>query len=145
MGTNYYHRTNICGPTGRWWWRRPGCGRYDETHICKSHLSFEAVLDIDIDIAYLANTVVVVGSWQEWKARLRAGGEVWDSYGERVPTEEFIRDVEATNPEARRWQYDWVRDNQWRSPLHTIISQSPRPDAHWLDPDGFTFTGRPFS
>lgn len=135
MSTNYYHRTNICDC----------CGRYDETHICKSRVSFEAVLDIALDDDYLANMVVVVGSWQEWKARLRAGGEVWDESEERVPTEQFIRDVEATDAPLRRWQYDWVRDHQSQSPIQIIISQNPRPDAYWLDPDGFTFSGRPFS
>lgn len=129
MGTNYYHRTGVCG----------SCGRYDETHICKSMHSFEAVTMLD-KTPPVWETVVVVGSWHDWKVRLRASGEVWDEYGNQFTVEEFISMVESTRLDRRRWQYDWMCSN-----LPGEVSDGPEPGKSWLDPDGFSFSGRPFS
>lgn len=128
MGTNYYHRTNICDC----------CGRYDEQHICKSLVSFEAPVawqDPQPD-----GFVVTIKSWADWKARLLDGGEVWDEYGERIPTDEFIARVEATDPERRRWQYDWMAEH-----LPERVSVQPAEGMDWLDADGFSFYGGAFS
>lgn len=129
MGTNYYHRTDIC----------PCCSRYEVTHICKSHITFEAIVQWNDD----GTMAVVVSSWAQWKDRLRAGGEVWNEYREIIPTERFIADVEATDPQARRRQYDWLRDERpvWMQPHLDSVS----PDGEWLDADGFSFSGREFS
>lgn len=128
MGTNYYHRTNIC----------ECCERYDETHISKYFTDFEAVV-VDLDEAPWG-FLVVVGSWQEWKSRLLSGGEIWDEYGNRLPTKEFIDKVELTLPEDRRRHYDFIAKNY---PVE--ISDEPDNYKYWLDPQGFSFSGRPFS
>lgn len=133
MGTNYYHRTNICSC----------CGRYEETHICKSLNSFEAVTRWLDEPPY--GRVIEIGSWQEWKARLldpepSLAGQVWDEYGEQISVEEFIERVEATDPEWRRRQFTWMVNN---APAE--VSSEPRLEKTWLDPDGFTFSGRSFS
>lgn len=114
MGTNYYHRTMIC----------ECCGRYDQAHICKSFVSFHGYPD---------NPVPIV-SWQDWKrAILTPRTYVYDEYGIQLPTEEFIRRVEATNPAARRRQFDEICAN-W---------PEYRGD-YWLDPDEFTFSWTEF-
>lgn len=97
MGTNFYHRNNLCHC----------CGRFDERHIGKSFTMFQGYDDIR--------------SWQDWKRELLAGGEVWDEYSAKWDTEGFIAAVERTIPAARRRQYDWVmreahplsRDRDW--------------------------------
>lgn len=133
MGTNYYHRTNIC----------ECCDRYDETHICKSLTSFEAVIvwggENDCE------RIVTVGSWQQWKYRILEGGQVWDEYGKMIPVATFVADVESVDPERRRWQYDWCVRNQGLSGLRIPIVDCPTPDGEWLDADGFSFSGREFS
>lgn len=127
MSTNYYHRTNICSC----------CDRYDETHIGKNTSGFEAVIDWDTDDG---RPVMVVSTWQEWKERLLAGGEVYDEYGTRIPTDEFIAERESLSMDARRRQYDWMAANR-----PSEISWVPERDHTWLDPEGFTFYGGEFS
>lgn len=131
MGTNYYHRTSICSC----------CGRYDETHICKSHISFEAITEWQDD----GNLIVTVGTWTQWRERLLADGEVWNQYGEHIPTTTFIADVESVTLENRRRQYDWCVEHQHAGWRDIPISDDPHPDAEWLDPLGYSFSGRPFS
>lgn len=115
MGTNFYHRTAIC----------EHCGRYDEHHICKSMTSFQGYPDLD------------VMSWQDWKRRIRAGGEVWNEYGDQIPTEDFIRDVELEDMQERRRQYDWVKAHS--------LPYDTEDQKTWLDPDGYTFYAGDFS
>lgn len=133
MGTNYFHRTNIC----------KCCNRYDQQHICKSLVSFEAPFTYNYSYETEEGTFgSSLTSWQAWKAHLLAGGEVWNEYGERLEVLEFVRLVESTEPGIRRWQYDYVRNH-------------PRPGApptdkicdggQWLDADGFSFYGGAFS
>jgi hypothetical protein len=117
MGANYYHRTNRCDC----------CGRFDERHICKSGTSFQGYRP---DWANDSTPLIV--SWEEWKTALRADGEVWDEYGQRHDVEQFIADVEATEPERRRRQYDWMVQHARDYGLSM--------DRDWLDPDGFSFT-----
>lgn len=128
MGTNYNFRTAVCGE----------CGRYDEVHICKSMTSFDTIRRTNPD-SY--ETEILVGSWSEWKTYLRnTVGEIVDEYGAVHQVEEFIAAVEAIDPEDRRWQYDWMVKNQ-----PGYVSDGPQVDRSWLDPDGYTFSGRGFS
>lgn len=121
MGTNYYHRTDVC----------PTCHRGTEAHICKSLTMFQTVEEWQ-DVG------PPVQSWQEWKERLRAGGEVWDEYGTRWGVEEFIAAVEETTPDARRRQYDaMAAEPFWR---HRVED-----GTEFLDPDGFSFSRGEFS
>lgn len=128
MGTNYFHRSNIC----------ECCGRYDEQHICKSLVTFEAPVVWQDEPPY--GYVVTVKSWADWKARLLDDGEVWDEYGERIPSDEFIARVEATDPERRRRQYDWMVEHE---PERATVQ--PAEGMDWLDVDGFSFCGGAFS
>lgn len=136
MGTNYYWRHNICSC----------CGRYDSMHICKSLVSFQGYFDEaewDDERREFKPAPPLIVSWQQWKAKLRAGeGEVWDEYGDRLDTEQFIADVEATDADNRRRQYDWVVRNDGLG-YHREFGVVPR--GEWLDPDGFSFYGGEFS
>lgn len=136
MGTNYYWRHNIC----------TCCGRYDEWHICKSLISFEGhfgepVWD-EADLRFNSAPPLVT-SWEEWKGLIRKDGEVWDEYGVQHDVEEFIPRVEATDPAARRRQYDWCAAHPER--LGDIRVGPVGERSYWLDADGFSFYGGEFS
>lgn len=136
MGTNYYWRHNICSC----------CGRYDQQHICKSLVMFRGYFDEpewDNDRREFKPAPPLIVSWQQWRAKLRSDeGEVWDEYGDRLDTEEFILDVEATDADNRRRQYDAVVS--YGTPfLERKFGVQPRGD--WLDADGFSFYGGEFS
>lgn len=128
MGTNYYHRSNIC----------ECCGRFDEQHICKSMTMFNGVVRWLDEKPY--GFVVTVPSWQDWKARLVAGGEVWDEYGERWDTDQFIERVEVTDADDRGSQHAWIVRNR-----PELASDGPEDSRDWLDADGFSFHGGEFS
>ena len=120
MGTNYYWRRDFCGQ----------CGRYDEVHVCKSLISFQGSPMAD----ELGRTVV---SWQDWKRLLTEdAAEIVDEYGNEYTADEFIAKVEATDPEARRRQFDYVRQQ--------VATIGIGPDLNWLDSDGFSFYGGEF-
>ncbi len=69
MGTNFYHRINICSE----------CRRYDERHIGKSSVgwqfSFKGWKDSEGRPA--------IKSWQDWKYILKTfkDGQIFDEYG----------------------------------------------------------------
>ncbi len=69
MGTNYYHRYNICSE----------CRRYDKRHIGKSsagwQFSFKGWKDSEGRPA--------IKSWQDWKYILKTfkDGQIFDEYG----------------------------------------------------------------
>lgn len=136
MGTNYYWRHNICSC----------CGRYDELHICKSLVSFEghfAEAERDETSGKYAPPAALIVSWSQWRNKLRDGGEVWDEYGLRHDTAEFIAFVEATDPVARRRQYEWCVNHPHIVPPRRIDRIGPC--GEWLDADGFSFYGGEFS
>lgn len=128
MGTNYYHRTNICGC----------CDRYDEAHICKSMTSFEGPVRWLDEPPY--GPVVELGSWQAWRERILAGGEVWDEYGGQIEPETFVARVERTSLDDRRRQHEWMLKNAPNG-----VSDGPEEGKSWLDADGFSFYGGTFS
>lgn len=134
MGTNYYWRHNACGT----------CDRYDEWHICKSRVSFRGRFEApewDEDTCSYGPQRPVVVSWQEWKALLRGGGEVWDEHGVRLAAAAFIADVESTSRAARRRQYDWCVAHPERVQNVDVVGDR----GTWLDADGFSFYGGEFS
>lgn len=124
MGANYYHRFGHCDC----------CGRYDERHICKSLVMFQGYRP---DPDWPEDPTPTLVTWEGWKLALRADGTVWDEYGREHDVESFIADVEATKPEYRRRQYDWVQENRY--------GYGRDADSDWLDPDGFSFCNREFS
>lgn len=114
MGTNYYAH-----------WRPPGAETFTlRLHICKSHRMFNGS---------------VFPSWQAWKTFLEhnvAGTErvtIVDEYNAEILLSEFVARVEATAPDLRRRQYDWLVRNDY--PTH----------LDWLDDDGFSFHDGEFS
>lgn len=126
MGTNYYHRTNICGC----------CQRYDETHICKSFGTLHGLFEWLDEDPYGYRPVVV--TWQQWKARLLISGEVWDEYGDHIPTDKFIAQMEDKTRDYRQWE--WVIEND-----PARARSGPEERRYWVDDDGFTFYGGDFS
>src|SRR5690349_1926872 len=92
MGTNYYARKDAC----------EHCGRGDEDiHICKSLVMFRGYGPGD--------PLGEIKSWADWRAVLEQGElRIFDEYGQEHSVAAFIADVEATAPEARRRQYDWM-------------------------------------
>lgn len=128
MGTNYYWVAPPC----------EHCGRSDDRlHICKTYTMFHGTFDEDAAGEPIPKPV----SWQQWKEHLRtAEGRIVDEYGREHDVEDFIAEVEATSPEARRWQYDWVASH----PRHGHVIGNIEPGADWLDEDGFSFYGASF-
>lgn len=127
MGTNYYAIEDEC----------PTCGRNERRHICKSHISFQGHFT-EFPDDYEPKPWLV--SWQDWKDWLRHGEviRVEDEYGKQYEVDDFIDRVEATSPEARRRQYDWM-----------VQHEPDRVDkvaegCDWLDADGFSFYGGGF-
>lgn len=124
MSTNYYAH-----------WRPPGASTVVvELHICKSLRSFSGLM---------------FDSWAKWRdwllhqsepSRLSAGGsvEIVDEYGDRHDLEQFIAGVEATDPEDRGRQTNWVKAHPYE-----LGTDGGRWD--WLDADGFSFHRGEFS
>jgi hypothetical protein len=120
MGTNYYHRTNIC----------ECCNRYDETHIGKSSggwtFSFQGFKK-----AYEDDETEEVLSYADWLNRLQSGGKIFDEYGDEVSLDEFMALVEMKKGEKRN---------------HTIYCRTHHPGLdNWLDADGHSFSAGEFS
>lgn len=98
MGTNYYHRTNICDC----------CGRYEERHIGKHsagwQFSFQA---IDED-------QLVIQSRKDWYNHLiNESGKIFDEYGQELTLEELHAIVESSRGgivHARRYPGDGFVD-----------------------------------
>jgi hypothetical protein len=129
MGTNYYAVHDTCGH----------CGRFERTHICKSHIIFRAHFTWDSD----GDPEPWLTSWADWRHFLCGPkvDHIVDEYGDRHDIAAFIDRVEATDLAARRRQYDWcANDPQPYRKLDVV-----EPDADWLDPDGFSFHGGGFS
>lgn len=80
-----------------------------------------------------------VTSWAQWKAAIRAIGEVWNEYGVPMDAETFIGWIEDASEAGRRRQYDWVQEHAETDPYTASIR-----DTYWLDEDGFTFTSGEF-
>jgi len=120
MGTNYYHRTNVCSC----------CGRYDEHHIGKSSggwtFGFHGEREKDPDI----NPLGVVVSFAEWKDRLKEG-KIFNEYGEEVSLEDFLQLVESKrNGNINHTEYCRINHPEERC---------------WLDDDGNSFSEGEFS
>lgn len=127
MGTNYYHRTNLCGE----------CGRYDQTHIGKLsfgwEFSFQAVYDTEGKLE--------VGSWRKWRERLERGGEVWNEYGQQTLLTKFITTVNESR----------LPHNEVNPFIHAVYCQSNTSmDASylktlWLDENRWSFSSGKFA
>lgn len=119
IGTNFYHRTNIC----------ECCHRYDERHIGKSSggwaFSFRGY-GADYD-------GVEIKSYKDWLSLLEGGGEIRSEYGELIPLDDFKAMVEGKraaplNQATETWQ-----------------NYPSMADDVWLDEEGNAFCSRYFS
>ena len=120
MGTNYYHRTNICSC----------CGRYDETHIGKDsfgwQFSFQGLVDEEMK--------PVVSTYKEWKDRLLSG-RIFDEYGREIGYQDFLDLVERSQSDKLN-HYDYCVEHH-----PTVIAQC----TEWKDNEGYSFTSTNFS
>lgn len=123
MGTNYYHRTNIC----------QHCNRYDEVHIGKSShgwtFNFHGERESDPEFNPLGGIVI---SFADWKERLKEG-RIFDEHGKETSLEDFIQLVESK------------RDEKYN---HATYCQTYHPDyasRSWLDDEGNSFSEGEFS
>jgi hypothetical protein len=75
MGTNYYHRRDVC----------PTCQRAaEEVHIGKSSMGW----------TFSFSGTAGYRTWEEWRDVLRSGGEIRDEYGDAVTLAHLERLVE---------------------------------------------------
>ena len=119
MGTNYYAIEPQCTHPCE------HCQQQTEWHIGKSLVMFQAHQD---------SPWGPIRSWQDWKRVITEHHlEVIDEYGDRHLADDFIRDVEATDPERRGRQYRWMVD-------HGIAVPGEDDPRDWLDGDGFSIT-----
>lgn len=121
MGTNYYHRTNIC----------EHCGHYDQHHIGKSSagwtFSFHGEKDPDPETNPLGG---VVESYADWLERLKAGGKIFNEYEEEVTLPEFMLTVDRKRDEPNN---------------HTDAMQTSDSARNWHDAEGHSFSEGEFS
>lgn len=122
MGTNYYHRTNIC----------PHCDRYDENHIGKSSggwtFGFHGEREKEPEFNSLGGVVV---SFEDWKTRFK-DGKIFDEYGDEISVEKFINLVE-TKRDAKLNHTEYC------------VEQHSRTSENWLDDEENSFTEGEFS
>lgn len=123
MGTNFYHRTNICDH----------CNRYDEHHIGKSSggwtFSFHGEREIDPEMNPLNEMIT---SFSDWKTRLK-DSKIFNEYDEEISLTEFLQLVEDKRDE---------KNNQ------TTYCRIEHPDYAkncWLDDEGNSFSEGEFS
>lgn len=123
MGTNYYHRTNICSH----------CDRYDEYHIGKSSMgwtfSFHGEKETIVEFNPLGK---VVASFSDWKERLKKG-KIFNEYGEEILLEEFLKLVESK------------RDSEHNHTEYCRIHHPDHAKQCWLDDEGNSFSEGEFS
>lgn len=126
MGTNYYHRTNICAE----------CGHYDERHIGKSSIGWQFSFrgyNIDRD-DFDEEAKPIIASWQDWKEVLKEG-KIFDEYGKEWSYDDFIAKVEKTK--GKQNHYDYLCDSpQYGAPY--LIDM-------WKDAEGWDFSSMEFS
>lgn len=126
MGTNFYHRYNICSE----------CERYDERHIGKRSMgwqfSFKAWATYDKD----GESQPLIASWEDWKNVLTGvKGKIFDEYGHEIEVSEFIEMVEKTR--GGKNHYDYLRDSsQYGAAYLTDM---------WKDAEGWDFSSMGFS
>ena len=99
MGTNYYHKTNIC----------PQCGRFDEAHIGKSSAGWQ----------FSFRGYPEIRSYKDWIKELKRNGVIYDEYGRGVTLREFKSMVASKKSFKNHYDYckidhpESVRD-QWK-------------------------------
>jgi len=122
MGTNFYHRYNICSE----------CERYDERHIGKRssgwQFSFRGYNDDE--------GKPIIASWQDWKNVLTGlkQGKIFDEYRKEIEVSEFIEMVEKTK--GKQNHYDYLRESPNYGPAYL--------KDLWKDEEGWDFSSTEF-
>ena len=120
MGTNYYHRTDIC----------KCCNRYKEKHIGKSSMGWQ------FSFQGYNEDYPEIYSFKDWKRELLSEGEIFDEYGNHISLDDFIRKVESKKIEENN-HYDYCKK----------YSKERGYDMgnDWKDEEGYSFTFAEFS
>jgi hypothetical protein len=129
MGTNYYHRTNICNH----------CNRYEEKHIGKSSAGWQ------FSFQGYKEDISRIMSFEDWKRELQTKGVIGvicNEYGEEISFEDFVKMVEDKqtgkfNNKPNRNRYDYCLEN--RNVYGYDMSRE------WKDKEGYSFTFAEFS
>ena len=125
MGTNYYHRTDICET----------CKRYKEQHIGLNSAGWEFSFQ-----GYLAEKhQPTIMSFEDWKRELKADGKIFDEYGKEIFFKDFVKMVEdkkggTFNDRPNLNHYEYCK----KQALCNM-------DKDWKDPEGHSFTFSEFS
>jgi hypothetical protein len=118
MGTNYYHRTNIC----------KHCGRYDELHIGKLSAGWRFTFR-----GYRSDGLDII-TYRDWLEILGPNPSIFDSYGRQVTLEEFKELVENSMKGVSHCE-EMKKDSWYDIFKHQL----------WVDLDGYDFNEAEFS
>lgn len=122
MGTNYYHRTDIC----------ECCNRYKEKHIGKNSMGWQ--FSFQGYMGYEENPKIQ--SFEDWKRELLADGKIFDEYGKEFSLKEFVDLVESKKT-APNHHYDYCMK-------HSAVRGYDMSND-WKDDNGHAFTSSEFS
>ena len=125
MGTNYYHRTNICDK----------CNRFEEKHIGLSSAGWQFFFQGYND----RDDVPGIYSFEDWKRELqKEDGKIVNGIGIEIIFEEFVKLVEDkqtgkynNRPNTNYYDYRSKKDYNM--------------DEDWKDKEGYSFTNSEFS
>jgi len=126
MGTNYYHRTDICD----------SCDRYNERHIGKDSAGWQFGFQ-----GYEADEDggKEIKSWEDWYLELtRLDGKIFDENGQEYGFKGFCELVEYTlngkfHGKPNKNHYDYC------------VEEGHNIDTDWKDEEGYAFTLADFS
>lgn len=138
MSTNYYWRTNVCAC----------CNRYDEKHIGKTAGGWQFSFRGYRDAEYTGNPEDDIVSWEDWKARLRTTGLVFDEYGAPIEVEDFIAMVDNDFSPGKTWGSRPLLnhiDEMLNNPQYAYCREAYLDSSiNWKDEKGFSFSLREF-
>jgi hypothetical protein len=100
MGTNYYHRTNICSE----------CGRYDELHIGKASWGWQ--FNFHGCRKYEGYNDFEIISFKQWKDILTEG-EIWSDEGDQITIADFLYLVKSKRTDQHHHAKEYPSDNTW--------------------------------
>lgn len=125
MGTNYFHRTNICDC----------CGRFDERHIGKSsggwQFSFHGYRPDEV-----WGSTVSIESWEDWKELLIGEPFIFDEYKKQISLNEFFVLVSKKQANPKNLNHTTYCLGRYGSDVDA---------SNWLDPEGYSFSDTEFS
>ena len=118
MGTNFYHRENIC----------ECCNRYDEKHIGKNSYGWQ--------FFFQGHTTPEIRSFKDWIGELAASGKIFDENGKEFSLDEFIQIVKEKQSQPNN-HYDYCKE---REKERGFLA-----DDNWKDREGHPFSYSEFS